>query len=436
MNATRTEAAPQLRQEPRLQLSLSLEQSLSVLRMSGPDLFLSLTGEANRNPFLELQLPDVKPHEFGPDNYEQQLSWREHLLEQCRRNGWSRHFVSLTEAMIHQLDDEGYLHSSDRELSGMKLFSRYPLADIREARCRLGMLHPPGIGAASLQERLLMQLTDMEEDGCADETTASARDILTHHFDSLAKQDLDVLPEDRLQEALAVIASLNPRPTSLFGAATTPQIPDVVVRKSGTLWRVHDGPGLDIGIAAATNPHSTFDKWDSDALSEAESLWRTASNLAHCVSYRRRRLLEIAQVVVDFQRNYFEQGPNGLRPLRLADIAEEVGVSVTTVSLAVAGKTIASPRGFHALKSIIPRSFSDTGKTRQIMKAILRDAISRENPQSPMSDRKLAESMNRHASCISRRTVAQLRTEMGIPPSYRRRVPGGEPGQKTKEEST
>lgn len=423
MPAPDTRIAPQPRPDIRLQLSPGLERSLAVLRMSGADLRTALAREQERNPFLLARLPG--PPLAGGDPGEdvaEPVTWRRHLADQCWRSGWPEHTAALAEAVVHLLDDDGYLALGDREIAGLEPFRGASVRAIRDARDRIGTLHPAGLGTPDLRTRLLAQLAELRRGDPAAGALRQAGDILENHFDALARQEIGALPPDRLDEALGVIRALDPCPTDSFGGAIDAQSPDIVVRKSRTLWRALPGPGLDIGADTAAPPRDVGAPWDPATRPEIARLWRDASGLARSVDYRRRRLLEVAQVAVDLQRDFWERGAPALRPLRLADIARETGASVTTVSLTVRGKTFTSPRGFHALKYLLPRAFAGAGVPRTSVLEAIRKAIADEDPRAPMTDRMLAESAPGLGGA-SRRTVALMRTELGIPPSHARRPP-------------
>jgi len=142
----------ELRVEQRLQLSQSLGNSLMVLRMSGPELFAALALEGARNPFLEVRLPepDAAGAREAPDADEEIAAvqtWRGDLLDQCRRSGWSPTQIAAVEALIHQLDDEGYLRAPEEELRALPGLRGLGAAGVRDARALLGQLSPAGMGA-------------------------------------------------------------------------------------------------------------------------------------------------------------------------------------------------------------------------------------------------------------------------------------------------
>ena len=411
-----------LRPELRLRLTQSLGSSLAVLRMSAPELCAALALESERNPFVAARLPEAGPFPAaGPGDGEvaERLSWRRRMAEQCRRSGWPDRTVRAVETLIHALDGEGYLKQSMAELRALKPLRGYGAGEIRDARRRLGQLAPPGMGAADLRERMLMRLADLPAcEPVHPEALETARTLVAKHLGRLAAGTAESLGLPRHKEALAILAALGGGPED-GNEGVAPQLADIVVRKRGALWRAEAGPGLGIAAAAVGAPLASFHQWEPNARMRAASLWRSARNLTHALDYRRRRLLEIAQCTVDRQRAYFERGPAGLRPLRMADIAADIGASPATVSLAVRAKTVASPQGFVELKYLIPRSFSKAGGTREPMKEALKKAIAGEDPSAPRSDRKLAEAMD-DMGAPSRRAVAKLRAELGIPPAHRR----------------
>jgi RNA polymerase sigma-54 factor len=143
-----------------------------------------------------------------------------------------------------------------------------------------------------------------------------------------------------------------------------------------------------------------------------------------CIQQRRETLMKIMQAIVIKQHEFFEKGPKLLRPMIYKDIAEEIGMDISTISRVVNGKYVQSPQGIHELKYFFSEGLStDSGEevSNKHIKVRLQEIIGKENKKSPYSDDKLAEILNDEGIHIARRTVAKYREHLKIPIARLRR---------------
>jgi RNA polymerase sigma-54 factor len=132
----------------------------------------------------------------------------------------------------------------------------------------------------------------------------------------------------------------------------------------------------------------------------------------------------IAGIVLEVQSEFFEDGKGPLRPLRLEDVAVEIGVHLSTVSRGVTGKYMATPYGMYELKHFFSggyRTSSGMDVASTTVKSRLREMLTAEDPARPVSDQRLAEMLSEEGIPVARRTVAKYREEMGIEPSWARK---------------
>jgi RNA polymerase sigma-54 factor len=150
---------------------------------------------------------------------------------------------------------------------------------------------------------------------------------------------------------------------------------------------------------------------------------RNATWLIESINQRKNTLLRVVNVVLARQHDFFEHGPQHLRPLPMTEVADQLGIHVATVSRAVADKWIVTPRGLMPLRKFFSGGTdSETGeKSWEAVKAILREIIDGEDKAKPLSDEALSKALKQRGIDIARRTVVKYRQQMNIPPARRRK---------------
>jgi RNA polymerase sigma-54 factor len=149
------------------------------------------------------------------------------------------------------------------------------------------------------------------------------------------------------------------------------------------------------------------------------SMW-----LIKSIEQRRMTLYRVVESILKFQRKFFDEGKEALRPLVLKDVADDIGMHESTISRATNGKYVQTPRGLFELKYFFASSVSEKdgdGVSSTSVKSIIQKLIDEESPQKPLSDQKITEKLKEAGINISRRTVAKYRDEMRIPSSSMRR---------------
>jgi RNA polymerase sigma-54 factor len=349
----------------------------------------------------------------------------EHVSGQLDTTSWPQPERAAAEVFLGSLDANGYFRGQIEEAA-------YPLgltvARAEEVLDRVQQLDPPGVGARDLKECLLLQLRRM---GRADGIEAR---IVTRHLDALARRKLPEIARalgvgvGDVRRAAEVIRSLDPRPGRAFAPDENPMISaDVVVERNeeGQLEvRFNDTeiPRLRLsndfkdmlGTVGATR----------DAREFIREKLRTGRFFMSCLEQRRHTILAIARAVVARQELFFEIGPPGLKPMTMGQVAAEVGVHETTVSRAVSGKYMATPRGLFEMKYFFRTGFA-TGEGGSMSNEGVRQAVAEmvrgEDPARPLSDQDLVEALASRGITIARRTVAKYRDQLGILPSHLRR---------------
>lgn len=356
---------------------------------------------------------------------------REHLLTQAglQRCTWRQQ--ALVRILIEALDERGYLSSTLPEiLEALPEDEGVTLPELEAALVQLQELDPPGVGARSLNECLLLQLKDSK-----DPTAPLARTLIADHLPSLAQRDFVLLrrktgaDDNALRDAQALIRSLNPHPGSAYLDDASPYIiPDVLVRKSpkakSERWIAATNPDalprlrinrLYAGLLRQANGgHSGL----TGQLQEARWLIKN-------IHQRFETIERVAQAIVDEQAAFFEKGELAMRPLVLREIADQLGLHESTISRVTSQKFMATPRGLFEFKYFFGSHVgTDDGGSASAtaIKARIKQLISGENPKKPLSDQQICDQFSAEGIVVARRTIAKYREAMGLPTASLRKT--------------
>jgi RNA polymerase sigma-54 factor len=204
-------------------------------------------------------------------------------------------------------------------------------------------------------------------------------------------------------------------------------VPDVTLRRFGDEWIIISNNEA-VPVLRVSPRYRAMLRSDSRADDETRKYLRDkirqAEGFLKNVDRRRDTVSRIARVVLEVQRDFFEDGQGDLRPLRLEDVAVELGVHLSTVSRGVTGKYMASPYGLFELRHFFSGGYrTSTGMdvASTTVKKRIRELLTGEPPERPLSDQKLSEALAAEGVDVARRTVAKYREEMGVEPSWARK---------------
>ena len=348
------------------------------------------------------------------------ISLREHLLWQLGLMTIPDRDRVLVRCLVEALDDDGYLTLSLEELAeAMPAELEIDPEELQIALKHLQHFDPSGVGARSAQECLSLQLATLP----ADRTCTLAQEIVRHHLELLANHDFPKLrkqtgcDDDTLRAAHFLICSLNPRPGAAYASPDTRYItPDVVVRKVRGQWLVNVNadafPRLRINSLYAQILSRQRGSGLAGQLQEARWLIRN-------VQQRFDTILRVAQAIVERQRQFLDHGEVAMRPLVLREIAEVLGLHESTMSRVTTQKYMATPRGIFELKYFFGSHVStDAGGacSATAIRALIRQMISAEEPNKPLSDSQISEVLGQQGIVVARRTIAKYREALSIPP--------------------
>jgi RNA polymerase sigma-54 factor len=362
-----------------------------------------------REPFPLENLPGAAP------------SLAEHLLEQLRHAACDGTVRTAAEAIIGNLDDNGYLRA---ELGEIAAATGTSATIVARALALVQGFEPTGAAARDLRECLVLQL---RADPAADPI---AIEIVEHHCEALGHRRYQHLagaldaPLPRILAAAERIRQLDPKPGRAFGGADArPVVPEVTVERSGDGYVVTEKdqglPGLRLARGyRGLHAHLSAEERRFVAERRQAARW-----FVEAIERRRQTIRRVVETVVRVQRDFFDRGPGHLRPLGLRDVAEEIAMHESTVSRAISAKYVETPHGVFPLKHFFqPGLPAATGGLVATMavKAHLRALIEAEDGRHPLSDLVLTDALRRHGFVLARRTVAKYRGELAIPPCHRR----------------
>lgn len=452
-------------------LSPQMQQSLQLLQAPVMELKQLVASELASNPVLEEEAGHSRSDE-GEDGDipgEQHVSssksslqeeWRDYMPQSGGAGSYSREaeekrqflFDSLTsrptlrdhviaqgaglpegergivELIAGNLDQDGYLRGEIGDLASEAGVSERALEKVLE---KVREFDPPGVAAADLAGCLLQQ---MERRG--EGNGLSAR-IIRHHLQQLARHRYEEIarelrvPVADVTSAVRMISSLEPKPGRPFAEVDDQGVvPDLIVIPRGDgqedfIVRLNEQelPRLRISqeykdLLAARGDNEELLLYLRDKIRGARVFLRS-------LEQRQQTLLAIGNAIVARQVDFFRDGPSALRPLIMAQIADEVGLHVTTVSRAVSGKYMETPQGLLEMRYFFTPGFQNadgSSVSNEMVKAAIREMVDGESSRSPLSDQEIVEALVERGLKVARRTIAKYREQLGILPSHLRKT--------------
>lgn len=353
--------------------------------------------------------------------------------------------------LIDSLEPDGYLRRSLGDLEEDMMFHHglsFSSGVVETALKLIQEMDPPGVGAGSLQECLILQLKRMPDSPLRNE----ALRIVEKKFDSLTSRHYHKIisslkiSKDALRQALDMIVSLNPRPGLAVGdslaESTNVVIPDFIITEdsdTGELSIVLNNriPELKISesFTSAVKALESQQKRRKAKTPENQyilSHFNEASDFIKVFRQRQETLYTVMSAIVKLQRDYFETADiYTLHPMMLKDLEKETGLDKSTISRATKNKFVDLPWGTFPLKFFFSDSKGTKDKegeasgepalTNRKIEAEIRSIIQGEDKKHPLSDSAIFKEMNARGLNIARRTVTKYRERCGIPASRFRR---------------
>ncbi len=332
----------------------------------------------------------------------------------------------IGEAIIGNLDDDGYLVASVDEIASM---GPWPIEEVERALRLLQSFDPIGVCARDLQECLTLQIRHLGLEHTPTEkiVTEHLRLLQNHQIPELAKK-LGVTIED-LKQHIEIIRRLDPKPGSRYNPKQSQYvIPDVyIVKVEDQYVSVLNEEGLP-QLRISPTYRRLLDKGsenNDETRAYVKDKFRSALWLIKSVEQRQKTIHKVATSIINFQRDFLDHGIEHLRPLVLRDVANDIGMHESTVSRVVTNKYMHTPQGVFEMKyffhSGISSSYGDAVSSVTIKQRI-RKIIDAEDPKKPLSDSKIVSILQREGLMLARRTIAKYREELKIPTSNQRKV--------------
>ncbi|MDA9563264.1 RNA polymerase factor sigma-54 [Flavobacteriales bacterium] len=375
--------------------------------------------------------------------YSSGKSFHEILEAQLGLRILTAHEEEVAVHLIGNIDESGYLRRDLEAIVDDLAFSQNIMTSVEELENLLSVIHeldPPGVGARSLQECLLIQLEKKE----ATVAIETAKVVLEKHFDEFTKKHynkiidkLEIQNED-LKRALDEITKLNPKPgNSLNETQRTVEhvVPDFYIAINDEELELsmnsRNTPELKVSgkynemIETYMANKGKNTRAEKEALMFIKQKIDSAKWFIDAIMQRQNTLQVTMSAIMEHQKGYFLTGDETkLKPMILKDIAEKVDLDISTISRVANSKYVQTPFGTFLLKSFFSESLTnDSGEevsTREVKK-ILSDAVDDEDKKSPLTDEKLAQLLKQKSYNIARRTVAKYREQLNIPVARLRR---------------
>jgi len=405
----------------------------------------------------------------------------DHLAWQLGALSLTPELHAAAELVIGNLDDDGYLAASEEELAegycqiakspsskANGTAAETPLAE-REAAYDLARraidlvqhLDPAGVGARDLRECLMLQIDAQQQEfiqlygnlpmqldenphrSLKAEAEAKIEErrramevaalIVDRHLHLLQKRDLKDLSRAvqlRAEEThlgMEFIRTLDPRPGRIYNREQTRLIePDVVFLKRGGEWVVsmneEDLPSLR--LSSRYRRMLVAEGTDKEVKDYVKERFRSAMQLMRNIAQRKSTILRTCDVIVRRQQEFLDKGVEGLRPMMIKEVAEEIGVHPSTISRAVANKYAHTPQGVLELRFFFSEGSNGpegADTPLLVLKRKVRKLIEDEDARHPLTDDQIAAKLQDQGIQLTRRTVAKYREDLNIPSTHQRR---------------
>lgn len=404
--------------------------------------------ESKEQDFSEELFDDTPEYRLNANNYSAddetyeapivaRMDLSDVLHEQLALRSLAPQKEALCKYLIGTLDDDGYLRRELVDIVDDLAFSLgifIEPSELEEALRVVQSMDPAGVGARNLQECMTLQLARRPDTP----TVLNARALVVRYFDELAKRHYSRMMqglgtnEEGLKSALEEISRINPKPGGSATQGAEPSqvvVPDFLVTSIDNRLELklngRNAPELNVSreYKEMLAHYRQAKGFDSDKQKEAFSFIKgkidSAKWFIEAIKQRQQTLLLTMSAIMRYQEDYFLTGDDRkLKPMILKDIADEVGMDISTVSRVASQKYVQTPFGTFLIKRFFSESMTNAEgeevSTREIKK-ILEESIGEEDSRDPLTDDALAVLLKDKGYPIARRTVAKYREQLGLP---------------------
>ncbi|MCX7922247.1 MAG: RNA polymerase factor sigma-54 [Clostridia bacterium] len=439
----------QLVQKQQVVLTPKMLQELKILQMNSMDLEQCIEVQLTENPLLEIDIPDEFLQEFVYNNPVNEASHnhsaikaddldkdfteytarpitlKEHLLCQLVEVKAGARYKKVAEYIIQSLDERGYLNECIEHIA-----SKYkiPSSVVQKALRIVQSMDPAGVGARHLKECIIIQLKRMNLlDSNIKNLVLNYLELIADRKYSYVSKKLGISIEETIKYH-KIIKGLNPKPGLQFSEDKTPYItPELIAKEMGERYTVIFNDDR-IPSLRLNDQYRGLLKNNSSSSEETRYIRAKlfkAIEFINNIERRRQTIISVGTFITDYQREFFEKGGAYLKPLTLKMVANELGVHESTISRAVNGKYIQTPRGIFELKYF----FSAGIEAKQAgsisangVKDIVKRIILSEDKTQPFTDEQVRKILEKKGVVVARRTVAKYREELSILPVSKRKI--------------
>ena len=339
----------------------------------------------------------------------------EDLIDQLKDSNMSELEKEISEEIIWNTNERGYL---DTDL--ILIADRFELLEeeIEPILQKVQRLDPKGVGSRNLRECLMIQLEA--------NNGSLAFNLVDNYFEDFMHKRYEKIisklqcSKKELHDAIAEISYLNPHPGEGYRDKFQTVIPDLIIIEENNDWVIttNDGGIPELRISQDYERKLDGNTLSKDAKRFIKSKMDSASWFIEAIKQRRSTLVHVMRSIIKFQPEWFGGDTEFLRPLKLQDIADEIGMDISTISRSTRGKYVDTPYGIFELKHF----FTDSIKLNDgleigtyVIKRSLDKIIDSENKQKPLNDDELVIALDQKGYNLARRTVAKYRDQLGYP---------------------
>lgn len=362
-------------------------------------------------------------------SFEQFLSHTESLSEHLE---WQLHLLDIPEKLIDvcisvigNLDADGRLTATVEELARISNTSE---ETVEKARRAVMSLEPVGCGALDVRECLLAQL---EANGEGD---SLATELVRDHLEDLQPHRLQHLSKDtgrdvhELDEEINKIRILDPYPGRKYAAEEAIFVaPEVYIEKIEGEYVIYFTDDGSPRLRISPTYHQLVDQPDTSKETKdfIKEKVRSAVDLLRNIEHRRQTIYRVVECIVKRQTDFLDQGVEALKPMMLKDVAEDIGMHLSTISRVVNRKYAHTPQGVIELRKFFSEGMmNEEGEevSTRILKLRIKKMVEEEDSKKPLTDEQIAKILSKEGVKLSRRTVAKYRDQMNIPGSRERKT--------------
>lgn len=446
-----------IEQTQKTRMTQELIQAIQILQYNNQELIEYIENELLENPILEIQkdktseeMVDIDelrerlleiysetkdseyPGSWDQDreefSFERYVAFRqsliEYLLSQLEFSGLTERDLEIGKFLIQSIDDNGYLTATVQDIATLVNAKEKQVEDVLFI---IQGFEPHGVAARSLKECLLIQLR------LSGENQSDIVEVIENRLEDIASNRLSAIAKDmnlsvnRIQEISDKIKKLNPKPGRLFDSDTTIKyvVPDIFIDKDGEKLSVRlNDLGFNLLISPLYYDLKEKNGENKEVKKYINEKYNSAIWLMKSIEQRKSTINKIANAILEFQNDFFKNGPKNLKPLTLKQVGEKVGVHESTVSRSINGKYLQCEQGVYELKYFFSaglKALAGEDLSSNSVKEIIKETIEKEDPRKPYSDLQISKLLAKEGIDISRRTVTKYREAMGIQSSLGRK---------------